>query len=277
MGEHPFEVVRQSGGSVCLSHTESVLSWNYLQPKVVDFVSVLRDLGNPMVACPVATDSFVQQNSVLPGDLVVSLSKSSSLRERQARVQSCWCAMGWRHSVSVFFWPEVYESTADVDSTVLEQSADVTGQSCFVSFRVEGIPNNVKEEISASIGAATHDFYGCVEVHDVFGERHIGVAVLCTIPLQGLQTFQRTLKLNLNARQLVFASMHLEVLPARVSPKQVEKWHSQKTIFLEASHGDIIRSSRRFESKWRKFFQKYLIKGLRARGRWIRLKRVYGE
>lgn len=272
MGEQPFEVVRQSGGSVSLSPTEPLLLWNYLQPKVVDFVSVLRDLGNPMVVCPVATDSFVLTTNILPGDLVVSNAMSCSLRKRQAQVKSCWCAMGWRHGVSDFFWSEVLEcSRQDGDIFEVKEPAADTGDSCFVSFRVEGIPNNVNvlSNITASIEAATKDFYGCVEVHNVFGERHTGVAVLCTIPLQGLQTFQRTLKLNLNARKLVFDSMHIEVLPAGVTPKQVEKWHSQKTLFLEASHGGIIKSSRRFEFKWRMFLEKWCSKGLRARRRWI--------
>lgn len=243
---------------------DAQLLWNYMQPPVVDFVSILRDLGNPISFCLVGTKSSIPVGRVLPGDLMLSPTMSSHIRERQSRVGACWCAMGWRHSVSAYWMFRASSDSAGEDAQSV-QAGYMTGNSCFVSFSVSGLPETVREDVTASVEAASDDFYGCVEQHDVFGDKHTCAAVLCRIPPQGLQAFVRTLMLNLNARHLEFSSLLTEI-PTGWSARLVDQWYEAKSSFVDASHGDIILPSAqvRLWRRWCNTMVRFGISGRRV-------------
>src|SRR5437667_3252288 len=190
--------------------SESGLLWSYLNPLVLDVLSILRDLGNPLNVSLVATDSFVPAGSASPGDLLVSTAMSRSFRERQANVQSCWCHSGWRHGVSRFedlngvFQPATdskSESARDLDasSQAVRSSIDPC---CFVSFKVPGNPEGVYDKMSTVFQVVCEEYYGCVETHFVFGHVHSAVGVRCTIPA-GLAAFLTDLEWKLRDEAVV--------------------------------------------------------------------------
>lgn len=226
--------------------SESGLSWLYLNPIVLDVISISRDLGNPLSFCLVATDCVMPASSAMAGDLVVSNAMSFRLRERQANVQSCWCTTGWRHGVSQF---KVIDSITQGSESGASDgqsglSEKVTADSCFMTFKVQGKPDEVSGLITSSFEEICKDFYGSLEVHDVFGSIHTGVAVLCTIPRQGLTQFVKDLVSELVARFVDFAFLWVEI-PSGWNAELHKQWYDLKSGFLDDGKGHIIASPQR--------------------------------
>ena len=228
--------------------SESGLLWSYLNPLVLDVLSILRDLGNPLNVSLVATDSFVPAGSASPGDLLVSTAMSRSFRERQANVQSCWCHSGWRHGVSKFkLIDSVTQGSLEPPAGAIESdgqnalSEKVTADSCFVTFKAQGKPDG---PIAFSFEEICDDFYGSLELHDVFGSIHTGVAVLCTIPRQGLTQFVKDLVTELLVRFVDFEFLRVEV-PSGWNTSLVEQWYYLKSDFVDDGKGHIIASPQR--------------------------------
>lgn len=240
-----------------VSHGQSALVspyfWRYSNPAVLDMVSVIWHLSNPMVVCPVGSDKFFGGSSgAFAGDLNISNALSHALRSKQVSFKTCWCMMGWRHSVSwfrnVYEDPLVSVSVPDIAEGVKAgpESEESSGEKdmrhgkdfryCFVNFMVYQAKDKVYSKLAGLLEEMAFQVYGFVEQHDIFGNRHSAVAFLWQECADDLDEDLGYFVSNLGRLQALIKNLRVEV-PRGWNEELDQQWLVLKKEFVSASAG----------------------------------------